>query len=52
MVAAELLSKLTHLTIWVENDEDYWEERVKFVGTIKQHHEAARLEEKLLEHEK
>ena len=51
MVAAELLSKLTHLTLWVENSEDYWEERVKFVGTFKQHHDAARMEEELLNYE-
>lgn len=52
MYAYELLPKLIYLNLWVENDEDYWEERVKFIGTFKQHHDAARLEEILsLQHE-
>lgn len=36
MFAYELLPKLRHLTLTVENDEEYWEEKLVFVGSQKQ----------------
>lgn len=32
MFAYELLPRLVYLTLTVDNDEEYWEERIQFVG--------------------
>jgi hypothetical protein len=48
MYAYELLAKLTCLTLTVDNNEEYWEERLQFVGTKKQWSETERMITKLV----
>jgi len=43
MQAYELLAKLTHLTLTVDNDTEYWDEKLQFVGTQEQWREAERM---------
>lgn len=35
MYAYELLPRLKYLTLTVDNDAEYWEERIEFIGTAK-----------------
>lgn len=32
-MAYQLLARLRHLTLTVDNDEEYWEDKLAFVGT-------------------
>ena len=43
MFAYELLAKLTHLTLTVDNDQEYWEEKLQFVGTQEQWRETEKM---------
>ena len=44
MFAYELLPKLIHLTMIVDNEAEYWEDRIEFVGTLHQHTMALAME--------
>lgn len=47
MYAFELLPQLKFLTLTVNNDAEYWEERLEFIGTHDQFNQAYELEKKL-----
>lgn len=36
MFAYELLPRLKYLTLTVDNDAEYWEEKLEFIGTSQQ----------------
>lgn len=40
MFAYELLPRLKYLTLTVENDAEYWQDRLVFIGTEHQWHTA------------
>ena len=47
MFAYELLPRLTHLTLTVDNTEEYWEDRIQFIGSDSAWLRAKQMEEKL-----
>jgi len=47
MYAYELLPRLTFLTLTVDNTQEYWEERLEWIGTDKQWSEVTKMEMKL-----
>lgn len=47
MYAYELLPKLIHLTLTANNEAEYWEEKLEFIGTNHDWLQASLMEEKL-----
>ena len=49
MYAYELLPKLTFLTLTVNNEAEYWEEQLEWIGTNDQWLQANKMEEQMYE---
>ena len=47
MFAYQLLPRLTHLTLTVDNSEEYWEDRIQFIGNNSQWLQANLMEKEL-----
>lgn len=47
MYAYELLPMLTHLTLVVPNESEYWEERICFAGTKEEWRKAREMQEEM-----